>query len=35
MCAQAKERNLVLVTIDKKMKRIADADPTIQISEIA
>jgi tRNA(fMet)-specific endonuclease VapC len=35
MCAQAKERNLILVTTDKKMKRISTADPTIQIKEIA
>jgi predicted nucleic acid-binding protein len=35
MCAQAKERNLVLVTIDTKMKRISAADVSVQIKEVA
>lgn len=34
MCAQAKEHNLILVTMDQKIKRISAADPTIQIKEI-
>ena len=29
--AQARERNLVLVTIDGRIKRIAEADPTLQL----
>jgi predicted nucleic acid-binding protein len=35
MCAQARERNLVLLTTDRKMKRISAADPTVQIKVIA
>ena len=31
MCAQAKERNLVFVTADKGIKRIADADPDVRL----
>lgn len=31
MCAQAKERDLVLVTADGKMQRIADADPEVRL----
>lgn len=31
MCAQAKERNLVLVTTDGKMQRIADADSEVHL----
>jgi hypothetical protein len=31
----AKELNLILVTTDRKMKRIKDADPSIQIHNIA
>jgi len=31
MCAQAKERYLVLVTTDGKMQRIADADPEVHL----
>ncbi len=31
MCAQAKERDLVLVTSDKKMQRIADTDPEVRL----
>jgi predicted nucleic acid-binding protein len=34
MCAQARERNLILVTTDQKLKRISNADPTVQIKEI-
>lgn len=29
MCAQAKERDLVFVTADARMKRISDADPDV------
>jgi predicted nucleic acid-binding protein len=29
MCAQARERNLVLVTADAKMQRVSQADPTV------
>lgn len=31
MCAQARERNLVLVTTDQKIQRIADADVNVQL----
>ncbi len=31
MCAQAKERDLVLVTADDHIRRIADADPEVQL----
>lgn len=31
MCAQARERNLVLVTTDKKIQRIADADAALRL----
>jgi tRNA(fMet)-specific endonuclease VapC len=31
MCAQAKERDLILVTADARMKRIADADPDVRL----
>lgn len=30
-CAQARERNLVLVTIDGRIERIAEADPILQL----
>jgi tRNA(fMet)-specific endonuclease VapC len=30
-CAQARERNLVLVTIDGRIKRIGEADPILQL----
>ncbi len=31
MCAQAKERDLILVTADARMKRIEDADPDVRL----
>ncbi|MCI0430085.1 MAG: PIN domain-containing protein [Rhodospirillales bacterium] len=31
MCAQAKERGLILVTADGRMKRIGDADPDVSL----
>ena len=31
MCAQAKERDLVFVTADVRMKRISDADPDVKL----
>lgn len=31
MCAQAREHNLVLVTTDKKIQRIADADAALRL----
>lgn len=31
MCAQAKERDLVFVTADARMKRIPDADPDVRL----
>jgi tRNA(fMet)-specific endonuclease VapC len=31
MCAQSKERDLVLVTADARMKRIEDADPDVRL----
>lgn len=31
MCAQVKERDLTLVTADDRMRRIADADPEVQL----
>ena len=31
MCAQAKERDLILVTGDAKMQRIADADSDVRL----
>lgn len=31
MCAQARERDLVLVTADKRMARISDADPSVRL----
>ena len=31
MCAQARERNLILVTTDKKIQRIADADAALRL----
>lgn len=34
MCAQAKERDLVIVTADGRMRRIADADPDIRMLTI-
>jgi predicted nucleic acid-binding protein len=34
MCAQAKERNLVLVTADGRMKRIPNADPEVRLLTI-
>ena len=30
-CAQAKERNLVFVTADRRIQRIADADPALRL----
>ncbi|MGA8381479.1 MAG: PIN domain-containing protein [Stellaceae bacterium] len=34
MCAQARERNLVMLTADRKMDRIARADPLVRLSFI-
>lgn len=34
MCAQARERNLVLVTTDERMKRISNADQMVRIQVI-
>ena len=34
MCAQGKERDLILVTADSRMKRIADADPEVRLQVI-
>lgn len=34
MCAQAKERNLIFVTADGRMKRIPDADPDVRLLTI-
>lgn len=34
MCAQARERNLVLLTTDQKIQRIGDADPILQLKII-
>lgn len=34
MCAQAKERELVLVTAERRMQRISDADPEVQLLRI-
>lgn len=34
MCAQARERNLILVTADAKMVRISTADPAVRIKII-
>lgn len=31
MCAQAKERDIIFVTADRRMKRISDADPEVQL----
>lgn len=31
MCAQGKERDLILVTADKRMRRIADADSEVRL----
>ncbi|MGA1834269.1 PIN domain-containing protein [Rhizobium wenxiniae] len=31
MCAQAKERDLIFVTADARMKRIPDADPNVRL----
>lgn len=31
MCAQAKERDMILVTADNRMRRIPEADPTIDV----
>lgn len=31
MCAQVKERDLILATADGRMKRIADADPEVRL----
>jgi predicted nucleic acid-binding protein len=33
-CAQARERNLVLVTIDRRIKRISEADQILQLLHI-
>ena len=35
MCAQARERSLILLTTDAKMLRISTADPTVRISVVA
>jgi predicted nucleic acid-binding protein len=34
ICAQARERNLILVTADEKMDRIRQADPTVRLRQI-
>ncbi len=34
MCAQARERNLIMLTVDRKMDRIERADPLVRISFI-
>ena len=34
MCAQAKERDLTLVTAERRMKRISDADPEVRILRV-
>lgn len=34
MCAQAKERDLIFVTADGRMKRIPDADPEVRLLTI-
>jgi predicted nucleic acid-binding protein len=34
MCAQAKERDLVFVTADRRMQRIPDADPSVRLLTI-
>lgn len=34
MCAQAKERDVIFVTADTRMKRISDADPEVRILTI-
>jgi tRNA(fMet)-specific endonuclease VapC len=34
MCAQAKERDLIFVTADGRMKRIPDADPDVRLLTI-
>ena len=34
LCAQAKERSMTLLTLDKKMKRIADADEQVLLEII-
>jgi predicted nucleic acid-binding protein len=34
MCAQARERNLIMLTADRKMDRIARADPLVRLSFI-
>lgn len=34
MCAQAKERDLVFVTADRRMQRISDADPSVRLLTI-
>jgi len=31
MCAQAKERGLIFVTTDARMRRIEDADPDVRL----
>lgn len=31
LCAQSKERNLILVSLDKKIQRIRDADPEVKL----
>ena len=31
MCSQAKERDLVMVTVDGRMRRISDADPEVRL----
>lgn len=34
ICAQARERNLILVTADEKMDRICQADSTVRLKQI-
>ena len=34
MCAQARERNLVLLTADKKLTRVSTADPAVRLQVI-
>jgi hypothetical protein len=31
MCAQAKERDIILITADRRMKRISDGDSDVKI----
>ena len=34
MCAQARERNLILITADAKMERVSNADPSVRLQFI-